>query len=424
MVEGIASYYFEVEVGTPPRLFRLIADTGSSFMAITGAGCEAYPKPDNPPTTSHYTCPYVESTGPCPSFDVPYNATASSSSSQVSCTQDLPGYNYTCSCWGDTSVCALSLVYGDGSCADGWVVNDVISVYGDTLLNTTAFFGYLQDEAGDLASSDTDGIIGLAYSSLSNGFPTFIDQLVTHEGMDNVFAMCLGGPNASITLGGLDSELYVGSISYTPITSETYYVVDLMSVSLSGQSVSVTLPAIVDSGTTGLVLDTTTFEALLFPVVEACDTSAFCSILANSITSPGTGYCLDSELSTAQLKDFPHFVFEFPDAEGNTFSVKVTAEAYLTQIPDSNCYLVLIFPGDDMSILGDTFMKSSYVIFDRANKQIGFAESDCLKGGVGDSYFWYYIGGGAVAFVVLLSVGIFFVCRRNKSGYKPIPIQG
>jgi hypothetical protein len=61
------------------------------------------------------------------------------------------------------------------------------------------------------------GILGLAYSALSDGVPTFFDQLVSSKNLSNIFSMCFGDENGALVLGGIEPKYYTGSIVYTPI---------------------------------------------------------------------------------------------------------------------------------------------------------------------------------------------------------------
>ncbi len=73
-------------------------------------------------------------------------------------------------------MCGVSLLYGDGSCGLGFMLTDKVAVE-DTSVDMV--FGELTVMGGTLDSTSTDGIVGFAYSSLSNGFPTLMDNFHT-----------------------------------------------------------------------------------------------------------------------------------------------------------------------------------------------------------------------------------------------------
>jgi hypothetical protein len=73
-----------------------------------------------------------------------------------------------------------------------------------------------------------DGILGLAFPILSvNGFPTVFQNLYESGSLDQgVFAFYLGNSEddvGELTLGGIDSERYVGDLVYVPLSAQTYW---------------------------------------------------------------------------------------------------------------------------------------------------------------------------------------------------------
>merc|ERR1740116_709863 len=96
-----------------------------------------------------------------------------------------------------------------------------------------------------------DGICGMAFSSLSNGYPPPMGALVASGQLpEYVFAFYLGHhTEGELTIGGVDPGHYVGEFVHVPLLSDTYWLVELRDV--SGHS-SVK-KAIIDSGTSLIV---------------------------------------------------------------------------------------------------------------------------------------------------------------------------
>ncbi len=80
-------------------------------------------------------------------------------------------------------------------------------------------------------------------------FPAAVDQGLIDTPS---FAFYLGtsdGMAGELTLGGYDSSHFSGDLSYVPLIMENYWMANLTSLTLNGQSVSTCPRVIVDSGT-------------------------------------------------------------------------------------------------------------------------------------------------------------------------------
>ncbi|PNI55673.1 BACE2 isoform 1 [Pan troglodytes] len=192
-----------------------------------------------------------------------------------------------------------------------------------------------------------NGILGLAYATLakpSSSLETFFDSLVTQANIPNVFSMQMCGAGlpvagsgtngGSLVLGGIEPSLYKGDIWYTPIKEEWYYQIEILKLEIGGQSLNLDCreynadKAIVDSGTTLLRLPQKVFDA----VVEAVARASLLYI------QPMMGAGLNYE-----------------------------------------CYRFGISPSTNALVIGATVMEGFYVIFDRAQKRVGFAASPCAE---------------------------------------------
>ncbi|KAH8557088.1 family A1 protease [Umbelopsis sp. PMI_123] len=215
------SYVTNVEVGT--QTFSLIVDTGSSNTWV-GAG-----------------------------------------------TKYVPGSTATNT--GDT----VSVSYGSGSFS-GKEYTDTVTL--GTLVITKQSIG---DATSATGFSGVDGIIGFGPTILTEGtvsstteVPTIIDNaysegLISTKVLGVYFAPISGSSttsnNGELTLGGVDSSKYTGSITYTSITSTSpssdYWGINISKIAYGTTSVSTSsLPGIVDTGTTLIYLQTSTYNAL------------------------------------------------------------------------------------------------------------------------------------------------------------------
>ncbi|KAJ8316358.1 hypothetical protein KUTeg_006372 [Tegillarca granosa] len=136
------------------------------------------------------------------------------------------------------------------------------------------------------------------------------------------------------TLGGLDSTLYTGQLYYTNIYKEWYYEVTIVDIDVNGQSLKMDCKeynfpkTIVDSGTTNLRLPDKVFNQVVARI---------------------------KQYTSAQGAIPPSDAFW----DGN----------------DNICWKENSVPYS--TVLGAVVMEGYYVVFDRENKKIGFAESTC-----------------------------------------------
>jgi len=248
--------------------------------------------------------------------------------------------------------------------------------------------------------------------------------LVASKNLSNVFSMCLGDMNGALVLGGIEEKYFTGSIVYTPIISESWYVVQLNQIVINGASIgpisTVNQLVIVDSGTTGIVLPYSLLTKITNNLKLSCSSTSPPSILcaATNILNIPDGKCL--LFGEDELNQMPDIEFQFKGA-----SVKLNAHAYLRYVADdaSYCGNLGFYPQDGVGIiLGDTFMHAYYTIFDRGNKTIGFATvNEC-----GNDFVLNKISKNTIILIVIsvvaglltlagVSFGIFVCIRRRRS---------
>uniref|UniRef100_A0A2I2YRP8 Beta-secretase 2 n=1 Tax=Gorilla gorilla gorilla TaxID=9595 RepID=A0A2I2YRP8_GORGO len=241
----------------------------------------------------------------------------------------------------------VTVKYTQGSWT-GFVGKDLVTIpkgfNTSFLVNIATIF---ESENFFLPGIKWNGILGLAYATLakpSSSLETFFDSLVTQANIPNVFSMQMCGAGlpvagsgtngGSLVLGGIEPSLYKGDIWYTPIKEEWYYQIEILKLEIGGQSLNLDCreynadKAIVDSGTTLLRLPQKVFDA----VVEAVARASLLYI------QPMMGAGLNYE-----------------------------------------CYRFGISPSTNALVIGATVMEGFYVIFDRAQKRVGFAASPCAE---------------------------------------------
>ncbi|CCC10826.1 unnamed protein product [Sordaria macrospora k-hell] len=254
--------------------------------------------------------------------------------------------------------------YGDGSTASGTVGTDVITLGGLQIKNQAIELAKKVSSA--FSSGEADGLLGLAFSTIntieSDGKPdpqpTPVENMISQDDIPkdaelftSAFYSARDDKSAEksfYTFGWVDEELVKSSgqeVAWTPIdNSEGFWKFPSESAAINGENVPVDgNTAIADTGTTlALVSDT-----------------------APSTSYQYQGYLIPSTITTDQLPEL---------------SVAVGGKQFIIQKED-----LLLAPADKdhwyggvqsrgtmpFDILGDTFLKSIYAIWDQGNSRFG-----------------------------------------------------
>ncbi|NXW33970.1 BACE2 secretase, partial [Phaetusa simplex] len=260
------------------------------------------------------------------------------------------------------------------------------------------------------------GILGLAYDALakpSSSVETFFDSLVRQAKIPNIFSLQMCGAGlpvsgsgtngGSLVLGGIEPSLYKGEIWYTPVKEEWYYQVEILKLEVGGQNLELDCreynadKAIVDSGTTLLRLPQKVFSAvvqaiartslqidLFFVAFGAGALLVNMTVLAMSLCDLFTSFCNLVSLAfiniPSQLLEYNvpllFFLSGFPSQyrlQNRLVSSEITNTVfYLRGWSEAKGRMNLL-------IIGATVMEGFYVIFDRAQRRVGFAVSPCAE---------------------------------------------
>jgi hypothetical protein len=307
-------YIGNVSIGTPPQSFLVVYDTGSSNLWVPGVSCQ--------------------NTG-CQGKDK-YNSRKSST--------------YKANGW------PIEISYGTGSMNGVLDVDDFL-IAGLKIKQGT--FGEATSLADFFNGQPMDGILGLAYPGIAADYVTPPFDLMWQQNLiqQNLFAVYLdskpGGMGSSIQFGGIDSRYYTGSFQEVPVMSQTYWQLGLSSVSVNGKDASgcsgifgFLCAAIIDTGTSLMVAPTAQANALL-------------NMIGN----------VNSDCSN--LHQLPTIDIQFTSG-GPKFSLKPTT--YVIGIEEGQCEVAI--QGSDglpFWIMGDTFIRAFYTVFNRAKNTVSFA---------------------------------------------------
>ncbi|XP_011210080.2 lysosomal aspartic protease [Bactrocera dorsalis] len=312
-------YYGPITIGTPPQNFNVLFDTGSSNLWVPGAPCAS----TDEACLTHNT----------------YDSSASS-------TYQANGQSF-------------AIAYGSGSLT-GYLAVDTVTFNGLSISEQT--FAVATSEPGTtFLYSEFDGILGMGYQQIAvdNVVPPFYN-LYTQGLIDSpVFAFYLTSNGTStqggeLTLGGVDSNHYVGELTYVPVVSEGYWQFNMDSVIINGEYICDECSAIADTGTSLLAVPTDIYESVQNAI--------------GAQLSSDEAYYVDCSV----VSSLPTISFGIG---GTTFSL--SGSDYIVESDDENgdvvCMSAFQDAGTNFWILGDVFISKYYTVFDLGNNQVGFA---------------------------------------------------
>mmetsp|Transcript_6213 Transcript_6213/g.26246 ORF Transcript_6213/g.26246 Transcript_6213/m.26246 type:complete len:279 (+) Transcript_6213:850-1686(+) len=220
------------------------------------------------------------------------------------------------------------------------------------------------------------------------------DLMVNDKLVDDIFSICLAEHGGVITLGDYDSQTMKSQITWVPMVTSyppTFYTVSLPGYMRIGKR-DVNLPkfntAIVDSGTTLLVVSTNTFLGIAKHLkTHHCDVPGLCG--KNSWFQPAV--CVT--INDAGLALMPKLSFLVgPDKE----VLELLPEHYMLPFEDTGKKFrcVGIMTSDGISevdvILGNTLNMRYVTTYDRKNSRMGFSQrrKDCGLATTRCESFW------------------------------------
>lgn len=339
----------QITVGTPPQPFSVQLDTGSSDLWL--------------PDSQAQLC----QAGQC----VAGKYDTSASSTFVNLNE------------------AFQISYVDGTNIQGEYIKDVLNIGSTKLTNMTM-------AAATQVQTPAIGVMGIGYQagesieeSIAAGdggalYPNVINVL-KNQGHINQLAYSLwlndvDANTGSILFGGVDTAKYHGDLIALPIQLDaqtgnlTSFTVAWTGLSFtsggktSDLSPSAAVPAILDSGTTDLLLP---------------------DDIANQIFN-GLGVITDENygnlVKCSVLGDAGAFSFTFGGQGGPTVNVSLselgfpltTADGSAATFSDGSaaCQFGIDSAGQDPILFGDAFLRSAYVVYDLQDNTIGLAQTD------------------------------------------------
>ncbi|SCV72434.1 BQ2448_3971 [Microbotryum intermedium] len=332
-----------ISIGTPAKKFNIDFDTGSADLWVPSSDCNS------------------AACNPHTKYDPSKSSTSKADPSKK-----------------------LSIVYGDGSSTTGLVYQDTVSLAG--LTATGQGFGVATGMSSDWANDPMDGLMGMGYASISQTKSTpFFQTLVAEKQVAAPqFSFKLGASGDSeLFLGGMNSNDYVaGSTQWTDVVSQGYWTVSA-SANVNGKAALKGINAIIDTGTSvivvshfrqrnlfiiqrdaGLTLNYHLFQA------PTGDAATYWDAVPDSAPYGGGGgyYTYPCKAS---------LVASFSFAGGSTKWAVPSDALNLGKVSRGSDRCVGAIVGADVGIsgwiLGGSFFQGVYVTFDLGSNRVGFS---------------------------------------------------
>lgn len=313
------SYFIKVLVGSAKQPFYMLLDTGAANTWLMGSNCES------DACKMHNT------------FDP-------SSSKSWQKTKD-----------------ELEINYGTGSLT-GVVGHDKASFAG---LTPDLSFGLANYTHDDFKHFAFDGILGLGMGDSITG--TFLQELKAQKVLDSLvlgisFNRASDGTNdGQVTFGGVDKAKYTGEISYHTIGTEQKekgeWAVTMDDPSFDGKSAGIgSKLAYIDTGTSFIFAP----PAELGPLFNLVPGSS------SYKNGDYTEYQVPCDTKLPIVLSFSGVKYEIP------------AQDWVSRKNETHCISNLYGPRVNINngawLVGDTFLKNVYSVFDADEMRVGFAE--------------------------------------------------
>ncbi|KAF9218924.1 acid protease [Gyrodon lividus] len=302
-------WFGTISVGTPPKTYVVLFDTGSSDLVLPGADCDD--SCDGHETYESSTSVYLGE--------------------------------------------PFMIRYGNGNNAFGHQYTDNVTIVELTANVQTLGAASHYSRGLHIEHFAADGLMGMAFQAISTYNQSPVFQTLATQGQTNepVFAFSLANPYAELYLGGTNPDMYIGDFSWAHVIQHGFWEVAMDNVLANGQIVLTNIAAIIDTGS-DLIHGNPSDVAALYEAIGGtyepndygfytfpCD--AFPSV---SLTFGGTSFTIPPE------------TFDIGPIEGD--SSRCTGA-------------IIAGDSGTSWVVGRVFLRHVYTAFDLGNSRVGFA---------------------------------------------------
>ncbi|TVY50056.1 Aspartic-type endopeptidase [Lachnellula occidentalis] len=305
------SYFAEVKLGSENTPVYLLLDTGAGGAWVMGPSCTS---------------------GPCKTHD-------SFGSSDSKTFKDLST--------------PFSISYGSGN-VNGTLAQDSLSIAG---MSFTATIGIASTVSDQFNAFPIDGILGLSLSKADG--QNFWETLAASKTLkSNLMGFAIDrasdGPNTGvINFGSPDTSRFSGSLDYFPSESNPSddWAVNITNVGVGTTQVGIESLGYIDTGTS-------------FIFAPPADAKKLHASIDGAASSDGSTYTVPCSTTTPLTISFGQSTYSVSSKDWVSAQVNgvCTSNVYGQGVVDDNSWLI-----------GDTFLKNVYAVFDYDQTRIGFA---------------------------------------------------
>lgn len=288
----------------------------------------------------------------------------------------------------------FQIQYLDGSTASGDYVTDHFEI-GDTVIES------LQMGLANQTASGT-GVLGIGFTAneaAEVAYPNLVDQMVAQNFIPTkAYSLYLNdyqSSTGSILFGGVDTEKFIGGLTVVPILPDaqtqnfTSFTVGMTAVSFAfpnGTTYNTSLQggsldAVLDSGTTLSYFP----DDIATPLFDALGAYTYSSLGSVGLTMVECSLATSGLEMTFRFNDSVSIVVPADEVVIDAFGP--VSGAIPPEIPLQNpCLFGIQNSGDslpsegarqiDFALLGDTFLRSAYVVYDLDKNEIGLAQAN------------------------------------------------
>lgn len=263
---------------------------------------------------------------------------------------------------------AFYIKYADGTFAIGDYATDTLSIGGQDISDLQFGIGY--------NSTSNNGILGIGYEAnevqlqytgdtYRNLPATLVNRNVIQSNAYSLWLNDLDANTGSILFGGVDTDKYQGSLSTLPIIQEQgeyrEFIIALTGLSAGGSSIfndtGSAVPVLLDSGSSLSYLPNDYVQSI------------YNTFNADYRQSQGAAIVDCSLAGDSRTVDF---TFSGPTISVSLSELVVVADPRNPPI----CILGISPAGSSTAVLGDTFLRSAYVVYDLDNNEISLASTN------------------------------------------------
>jgi hypothetical protein len=281
----------------------------------------------------------------------------------------------------------FNISYVDGSGAVGDYVKDTFGFGGQSLEGLQFGIGY--------DSSSPEGILGIGYpinevqvnragaQPYSNLPQLLVDQGVINTPAYSLWLNDLDSNTGSILFGGVDSAKYHGGLQTVPIIQEYGYyqefIIALTNMSVGGKSIfsNQNVPVLLDSGSSLMYLPDSVAQNIYTQLGAKYDSAQGAAFVDCNLANDAR--TLDFTFSSPTISvPMNELVIVAGVSRGRPICILGEPLPLLISLPPpTNTPQPGIGPaGSSTPVLGDTFLRSAYVVYDLANNEISLAPTN------------------------------------------------